>query len=298
MKIKYLPLLLLAVVGFQTAGCGQTNVKSQSNENKTTVNKTAQTKTTPPEEVKIPAGVKHSVYEGTPPQDSLLLTLRGDKQLYYQNKSINASALKNVLKEAAAKTKKLSKTKEPSYLLDDEKTNRIYLKADAGAPFSEVIKILKMVQESSLNEYRAKFIVNPAEEVGGYAKTPNGRSTISVDLGLPAKPDAYPKPNPLILVARLDAAGKIKLNNEPPMEIGKLKTLLTKIFDERGKNGVFAEGTNEVAREIILVTDAEVKYGDVTKLIDELREIYVNSVVFGELSDNYRSAPMEPPPPM
>jgi len=294
MKIKYLPLLLLAVVSFQSAGCGQTNVKSQSNEAKTT-----ETKTTLPKEIKIPSGVKKSDYEENPAQDSLLLTFNSDRQLYYQDKLINDSALKNILKESAAKTKKLPKTKMPSYTLKDENVNRIYLKADAGVSFSEVIKILKMVQESSPNEYRAKFIVNPAEEVGKFAKTPNGRYVVSFDLGLPAKPNAVLKPNPLTLVANLDTAGKIKLNNEPPMEISKLKTLLSNIFKERETYGAFAEGTNEVVKKIILVTEPDVKYGDVVKFIDELHEIYANPIVFSELSDEYRPAPINVmPPPM
>ena len=174
MRIKYLPLLLLALVSFQSAGCGQTNVKSQSNENKTT-----ETEAALPKEIVIPAGVKKANYEESPAQDGLLLNLNSDKQIYYQDKLINDSTLKNVLKEVAAKTKKLPKAKKPAYLLEDENVNRIYLKADAGVPFSEVIKILKMVQASSPNEYRAKLIVNPAEEGGGLAKTSNGRYVLS-----------------------------------------------------------------------------------------------------------------------
>ena len=287
MRIRYLPLLLLALVGFQSVGCGQTNVKSQSNETKTTETKTALSK-----EIKIPAGVKKAGYEENPAQNSLLLILNSDKEIYYQDKLINNSTLKDVLKASAAKTKKLPKTKKPSYTLEDENVNRIYLKADVGVPFSEVIKILKMVQESSPNEYRTKLIVNPAEEVGEFAKTPNGRYVMSFDLGLPANPKAVPRPNPLTLVAKLDAAGKIKLNNEPPMKINELKTLLAKIFKEREENGVLAEGTNEVAKKIILVSAPDVKYGEVVKFIDELYETGANPVVFGELSDEYQSLSM------
>ena len=288
MRIKYLPILLLTLVGFQSVGCGQTNVKSQSNEAKTTETKTALSK-----EIKIPAGVKKASYEENPAQNGLLLILNSDKQIYYQDKLINNSTLRDVLKVAAAKTKKLSKTKKPSYTLEDENVNRIYLKADSGVPFSEVIKVLKTVQESSPNEYRAKLIVNPAEEVGEFAKTPNGRYVLSFDLGLPANPKTVQKPNPLMLVAKLDAEGKIILNYEPPMKISELKPFLSNIFKDREENGVFAEGTNEVAKKIILVSEPDVKYGDVVKFIDELYETGANPVVFGELSDEYQSLSMK-----
>lgn len=280
MRIKYLPPLLLALVSFQSVICGQNNVKSQSNETKTTETKTASST-----EIKIPAGVKKVDYEENPAQNSLLLTLNSDKQIYYQDKLINDSALKNVLKEAASKTKKLPKTKKPSYLLEGKNVNSVYLKADAGLPFSEVIKTLKILQKSSVNEYRAKLIVNAETEVGEYRKTPNGRYVLSLDLGLPANPKSVSKMNPLLLVAKLDAAGKISLNNEPPMKISELKSLLSKIFKEREENGIFTEGTNEVEKKIILVSEPDIKYGDVVKFIGELYETGANPVVLGELSD-------------
>ena len=95
-----------------------------------------------------------------------------------------------------------------------------------------------------------------------------------------------------MLVAKLNAAGKIKLNNEPPMKTNELKPLLSNIFKEREESGAFAEGTNEVEKKIILVTEPDVKYGDVVKFVDELYEAGANPIVFGELSDEYQPVSM------
>lgn len=110
-----------------------------------------------------------------------------------------------------------------------------------------------------------------------------------LEIGMPAlKTDAVPRQNSLMLVARLDAAGKVELNNEPPMEISALKTFLSNLIKERERNGLVLEGTNVVEKTITLVTEPDVKYGDVIKFIDELDEIGARPVEFGELSKAYQ----------
>jgi len=79
-----------------------------------------------------------------------------------------------------------------------------------------------------------------------------------VSLNLP-KPNADPgievKPNPLLLVVRLDDNGKILLNNESAGSLLKPEPLaiqLTKIFKAREVNGVFREGGNEVEKSVVI----------------------------------------------
>ena len=105
-------------------------------------------------------------------------------------------------------------------------------------------------------------------------------SLISI-LGIPEKPNAMPRPNPLFLAMNFDGAGKIKLNNSP-VERSQLKDTLLKIFKEREQNGVFEEGANEVYKRLILYPAPDVKYGDVIKLVDELNETLAK-VEFGDL---------------
>ena len=93
--------------------------------------------------------------------------------------------------------------------------------------------------------------------------------------------NAKPNPNLLILkMVRGYAPPKFKLN-ENDVTFPELVTTLNNIFIERGRNGVFAEGTNEVYKRITLTaTDSDialynkenVSVEDFEKLIDDLRK--------------------------
>ena len=181
-------------------------------------------------------------------------------------------------------------SKLPPYLVENAKS--FYIKADADLPFSQILKVVKAVQESSPTSYRAKFIIQPAEETGKFEKTANGRYVVNFDLGIPEKPNAIPRPNPLFLAMKLDAAGKITLNTNP-VERSRLKDTLLKIFNEREQNGVFEEGANEVYRRLTLYPAPDVKYGDVIKFVDELNETNAK-VEFGDLG-NFMTDPLEVP---
>ncbi len=85
-----------------------------------------------------------------------------------------------------------------------------------------------------------------------------------------------PKPNPLTLVVTVDKAdSSVKLNNEDMGFVGDttaLKTKLTQVFKERQDQGVFREGTNEVEKTLFIKAPRSVKYGDVVKVIDAVKE--------------------------
>lgn len=264
---KILPLLLFICLSFQLTACTQNSGQAQTNQPKTT-----QTPDSQPKTVEVPSGVKNTVYEPNPDENILLLTLNSDNRIFYQDKQLDDASLKTVLTQYSEKHKKDPTTtgsKLPPYLVENAKS--FYIKADVRLPFSQILKVLKTVQKSSPNSYRAKFIVQPAEEAGKTAKTPNGKYVVNIDLGIPEKTDPMPRPNPLFLAMKLDAAGKITLNNSP-VERSQLKDTLLKIFEEREQNGVFEEGANEVYKRLILYPAPDVKYGDVIKIVDELNE--------------------------
>ncbi len=279
---KLLPLFLFICLNFQFMACAQNAGRAQTNQPETTQTPDSQQKT-----VEVPSGVRNKKYEPNPDENILILTLKSDKGIFYQDKQLDDPSLKTVLREYSEKHKKDPSTtgsKLPPYLVENAKS--FYIKADVGLPFSQILKVLKAVQESSPTSYRAKFIVRPAEEdaAGQTVKTPNGRYVVNIDLGIPEKPDPMPRPNPLMLALKLDAAGKIMLNNNP-LERSQLKDTLLRIFKDREQNGVFEEGANEVVKRLALFPAPEVKYGDVIKLVDELNDTDAK-VEFGDLRKN------------
>ena len=283
--IKILPLFLFICLSFQLSACAQNSGKAQTNQPKTT-----QTPDSQPKTVEVPSGVKNRSFEQNPDENILLLTLNRDNRILYQDKQLDDASLKTVLTEYSERHKKDPTTtgsKLPPYLVENAKS--FYIKADVSLPFSQILKVLKAVQASSPTSYRAKFIVEPAEEVE-FKRTPNVRYVVNLDLGIPEKPDAMPRPNPLFLAMKLDAAGKITLNNSP-VERSQLKDTLVKIFKEREEYGSFMEGTNEIDKRLALFPAPDVKYGDVIKLVDELNETFAK-VEFGDLR-NLMTGPLK-----
>jgi len=274
---KILPLILFICLSFQFIACAQNSGEARTNQPKT-----IQTPDSQPKTVEVPSGVKNTDYEPNPDENILLLTLNSGNRIFYQDKQLDDSSLKSVLTQYSEKHKKDFSTtgsKLPPYMVENAKS--FYIKADVSLPFSQILKVLKAVQKSSPTSYRAKFIVQPAREVGKFEKTPNGRYVVNFDLGIPEKNNAIPRPNPLTLSMRFDAAGKITLNTSP-VERSQLKDTLLRIFEEREQNGVFEEGANEVYKRLILYPAPDVKYGDVIKLVDELNETLAK-VEFGDL---------------
>jgi biopolymer transport protein ExbD len=277
--LKNAALIFFVCICFQLTSCAQNNEKPQTNQTKTSDTTVDQSK-----ETEIPSGVKKRDYEPTPDKSILFLTLNAEGKVFYQDNLLDDASLKNILAEYNERHKNDPTTtgsKLPAYSVKDAKS--FYVKADTRLSFSQIVKVLKVVKESSPTSYRAKFVVQPAEEVRGLAKTPNGRYVVSVDLGVCGKEtDPLPRPNPLILFVRLDAAGKIILNTNP-VERSEFPAFLQNIFKQREKNGAFVEGTNEIEKTIILSPAPDVKYGDVIKFIDELDEIGASQVILGGL---------------
>lgn len=92
----------------------------------------------------------------------------------------------------------------------------------------------------------------------------------------PEEQTVVPKPNPLTLVVGINNADKkITLNNEPAGDVSNaadLTTRLSAIFKERETGGVFREGTNEVEKTVFIKSPRSMKYGEVVRVIDAVKQ--------------------------
>ncbi len=92
------------------------------------------------------------------------------------------------------------------------------------------------------------------------------------------KPDdqTIAKPNPLTLVVAVNKSDlKLALNREDMGDVTNPEALTTKLketFDSRDANGVFREGTNEVEKTVFIKSPRSVRYGDVVKVIDAVKQ--------------------------
>jgi len=98
---------------------------------------------------------------------------------------------------------------------------------------------------------------------------------------VPAEPQDLPedveiKPNPLTLVVSINAGDlKIKLNNEDMGDVSDTDTLterLNTVFKQREEGNAVREGTNEIEKTVFIKAPKSVRYGDVVKVIDGVKQ--------------------------
>jgi biopolymer transport protein ExbD len=84
------------------------------------------------------------------------------------------------------------------------------------------------------------------------------------------------KPNPLTLVVAINRNNRtVTLNNEPAGSVDEPDALintLKSIFTQREQNDVRREGTNEIEKTIFIKSPTSIKYGDVARVIDAVKE--------------------------
>ena len=92
----------------------------------------------------------------------------------------------------------------------------------------------------------------------------------------PDQQDIVPKPNPLTLVVAINNSDKkVTLNNEGAGDVSNasdLTTRLNAIFKEREAGGVLREGTNEVEKTVFIKSPRSMKYGEVVRVIDAVKQ--------------------------
>ena len=109
--------------------------------------------------------------------------------------------------------------------------------------------------------------------------TPMKPSRFEAKVPAEPKPDeqqVVPRPNPLTLVVAINKADKkVTLNNEVIGDVtntADLTARLTAIFKDRETGGVFREGTNEVEKTLFIKSPRSVKYGEVVRIIDAVKQ--------------------------
>jgi len=109
--------------------------------------------------------------------------------------------------------------------------------------------------------------------------TPSKPSRFEAKVPAEPKPNetqVVPKPNPLTLVVAINKSDrKITLNNEPAGDVtntADLTSRLATIFKDREAQGVFRDGTNEVEKTLFIKSPRSIKYGDVVKVIDAVKQ--------------------------
>ncbi len=84
------------------------------------------------------------------------------------------------------------------------------------------------------------------------------------------------KPNPLTLVVAINRNNRtLTLNNEPAGSVDEPENLvnaLKSIFTQREQNDVRREGTNGIEKTLFIKSPTSIKYGDVAKVIDAVKE--------------------------
>lgn len=145
----------------------------------------------------------------------------------------------------------------------------IIIKADASLKFESVIKIIQAARVSEKSRIKVEI---PNEDTHFYVFIPRKMSQSALFDG---------KPYPLELVASLNNELKIQLNNQDEgslYDTAKLKNHLTEIFKTRDANGVFRECTNETEKTVFVKAPLSVKFADVIKLINALKEVYATPI--------------------
>jgi len=84
------------------------------------------------------------------------------------------------------------------------------------------------------------------------------------------------KPNPLTLVVTIDKNGGLLLNKDSMGNVSDTSVLnerLKQVFKDRESSGTaFREGTNEVEKTLFVKAPRTLKYGEVVKVIDAVKE--------------------------
>jgi biopolymer transport protein ExbD len=92
----------------------------------------------------------------------------------------------------------------------------------------------------------------------------------------PNEQTVVPKPNPLTLVVAVNKADmKVSLNNADAGDVSDASSLtsqLNEIFKTRETNGVFKDGTNEVEKTVFIKSPRSIRYGDVVRVIDAVKQ--------------------------
>ena len=194
-------------------------------------------------------------------EESVVITIKDDSGAHFiGNEQIARERLGEIILE---KLKDKTKTKY-------EDNRIVYIKCAENVQYGTLITLLQLIRKTKVEQVGLVVVKNGDERV----------DPLSYQFRIILQPDYNDftktrKPNPLLLVAALSKNGKIDLNKEDVGEIGNMEKLtenLVKIFKEREKSGIaLREGTNEVEKTVWIEPQPTSHYGDVIRIIDEVK---------------------------
>jgi TonB family protein len=238
---------------------------------------------TQPEKVRrlnseVPSGIKNAerVYLK---ESSFVIVLSDSNEILLKNadgEPIAVEALNKMLTEYLANT--------PKY------DAKIYIKAGAGRDPRTFVALLDEIRKHDIDEVNLLVSRRTAEENASDFRA--GRDVPEPDHAFEVRVRSqisYFRPNPLLLVARGNAAsGRITINNEDFGTHDSMIDKLKEILRQRESYGVFREGKNEVEATVKLVLEEQIgKYGDVIKLVDALKLAGANPIVLIKEGDEF-----------
>jgi biopolymer transport protein ExbD len=202
-------------------------------------------------EVDVPEGMKNAEADAAiDPEAPRTISLRRDGWFIgiYQVTSVSKrSHLEDELKKRMA----------------ESPTSEIYLKADGGIEFSEVVSALDVARGVGIKS--AALIVSPQSK--------NALQRLTVELPPLLDPNApMEKPNPLTLEVRVTGEGILSLNREPKGTIDepKLATTIGNVLQNR---------TSNMDKTVTIKGTRASKYALIVRVIDALKGAGASPVV-------------------
>jgi biopolymer transport protein ExbD len=147
----------------------------------------------------------------------------------------------------------------------------VYIESAVGVSYRTIVKLLNSIRKADIDKAGLVAFRKNYEKLG--AKP--GRFEVKLPTEENKDDRQILKPNPLYLVVSIDKSGALRLNMDSMGDVTNTETLinkLTEIFKDRESNGVFREGTNEVEKTVFIKASQSLKYGDVVKVIDALKQ--------------------------
>ncbi|HVE59604.1 MAG TPA: hypothetical protein VNB22_22530 [Pyrinomonadaceae bacterium] len=134
----------------------------------------------------------------------------------------------------------------------------IIVRADQSLNLSKITEVIQSVRVSSKQKIKLQISENDY-------------------VGIPplVNENEFPKPNPSFLLVKLQADSKILLNTENYGDFkntAPLQEKLREIFKQRESFGIFRPGTNEVEKTVFIAAPPTVKFADVIKLIQVIKD--------------------------
>jgi biopolymer transport protein ExbD len=145
-----------------------------------------------------------------------------------------------------------------------------YVKAAPDVEYKVLREVLDILPRSGFEYIR--LVVSQSDK-------PEANAVFDVRLPIAQPADGKEKPYPLYLALRIESGGNLKLNAES-RDLNGIKTILGEVFRDRTGRGILRDGSDEVEKTVFVDPAPDVKYGEIVKVIDALKEVGASPIAF------------------